>query len=289
MITEKDLKNLSFIKQIKLKTDRIIVNDSFNEAYELSKELTDSINNLKSFREKNYDLYLEYKKIIIKLRWIGLNVMKDEDVVGLFKNSFVNIFEISEFNVWEKLKIVLLAIINLDERDKYKKDLREALLGNQQKITSNDIIVDNQLKLPTISNWLRGYIQSLGQGSISKLQKEQYLTNSNNVRGLNEYDKNRLRLLFNIFEKLKLSSQTFEGFEEDVPVDEDDVKGTIRQGSFEPLPKNDDKQRIVDKILSKINKIDQRRLQLVNELNKYSPQTLEYKAIEEEIKKLEGR
>lgn len=291
MILEKDLKNKDYLeKVIKKQAENIISENRFREAYDLAKELTGAIDRIKNFKESDYELYIKYRDIIIKLRWVGLPIMTENMVERMFKYHFTKIFLIPEYDLWLKLRTVLLGINILDERDIFKKKLRDALLNNQEKITKKRLIINNQEKDSTIANWFYDYNKTLGTGRASTLARTQYLTNGENIKKLSEDEKERVKLLFNIYERLKLSSQTLEGLEEDIPVDEENLKGVVREGIFEPLPKMTAEQELFWQLAEETIKERETRenslRQLRSDLNQYPPNSLERKAIEEEIRKM---
>lgn len=299
MITEKELTNPQFLNELKTEIDDIINEDQFREAYDLSKVLSSALEDIRNFKEKNFDLYSEYKKIINRLKWIGLPIMVPNDVVKMFQYHFKEIFKIPDFDLGSKLKIVLLGIILLDERDKFKKQLREALLKNEEKITRQRLIINNIQKEPTVANWLSDYNQTLGTGEIQGLARTEYLVNGKNIKNLTEEEKVKIKMLVNLYEKLKLSSLTFEGLEDEISLDEETATGVIKEGVFEPF-KPTEKQKQTWQMIQDF--FDERRggnlagvgkMTNVNDINElknmaasYPAGSFERKAIEEEIAKM---
>lgn len=291
MIEAKILENKIFLENLKAEIDKLILEDNDREAYTASKEIEASLKNVPEFERKFPDLYREYQNLIIKLKWLALSILMPDQIVKLFQSSFMVIFSIPEYNIWRKLKIALLCIVGLDPRDEFKKKLRDALLNNQEKITKKRIIIANKLEDPTVANWLRDYIREVGLGEINEVKRSQYLINSQNMIKTEKAERERLLILFSLFEKLKLSSQTLEGLEEDIPFEFEDIKGTIKQGVFEPF-KITEQQKKIFEIASKVISESRQEKGVSKDLNKlaaeYPVGSLERKAIEEEIAKAEG-
>jgi len=300
-IIEEQLKNKDFLEEIKDKADDYMIYDEATEAYHLAKDLEKSLGKIKDFKDKYFDFFVRYKKIIHRLKWIGLPIMAEGMVLDMFKYHFTEIFRIPDFSFeefWRKLKVVLLAIIIYQDRDKFKKSLREALLDNNKKLTGKKLIINNQEKIPTVGNWLLDYNRSLGTGKVDDLKRIQYFTNNNNIKILDEQEKARVKMLLDLYERLKLSSLTLEGLEEDIPVDNDNMKGTIKGGIFEPV-KEAEERKITEAMLRGSRKEkdiqdskSEREKSGLGELQKmvsqYQEGSLERRAIEEEIKKLEA-
>jgi len=312
LFEETQLNNKNFLKEIEMKSRDFIDYDQFREAYDLAKTLEQSINKVKGFKEKSYELYRSYQEIIIKLKWIGLPIMTEGMAIDYFQNHFTKIFSIPDYdfdNLWRKLGSILLIIMNFTERDKFKKKLTWALLNNQEKITSRELMINNQRRPPTVGNWLLDYNSNLGTGVVDNLKRVQYFSGNNNIKVLPEQEKARVKTLLDLYERLKLSSFTLEGLEEDIPVDEDDMEGTIRGGVFEPYKEEDLKPSIITAkpsaavekkfvppkppVRSQPALKPRQASQAENDLtelrelaNKYPPGSFERKVIEEEINRV---
>lgn len=300
LFSEEQLNNNNFFEEIKAKCRDFIDYDQFREAYDLAKILELSIDNAKGFKDRNYELYRSYEDIIIKLRWVGLPLISENSAVDYFQNHLTKIFKISGYdfeNLWRKLKSVLLGIMVFKERDKLKRRLAQALLNNQERITSRNIIVNNQEKPPTVADWLRDYFSILGTGRVNRMDRTQYLINGKNTKDLSEQEKNKVKLLFDLYERLKPSSFTLEGVEEEIPVDDDEAKGIIIDGVFEPYKESEEDRQIFQAIDNAFNKDKQPELQAESEADEdlaelrrlavqYPPGSLERKAVEEEIERV---
>lgn len=296
MILENELTNQEFLNELKIEIEDIINEDKFREAYDLSKYLSSSLDGVKNFKDKNFDLYSEYKDLINKLRWVGLPIMIPDNVVKMFQYHFTVIFKIPEYDIWSKLRTVLLGILVLNERDKFKKQLRDALIKNEEKITGQRLIMNNLKKDATVANWLADYNQTLGTGKINGLARTEYLVNGQNVKNLTDEEKKKIKSLFDLYEKLKLSSQTFEGLENEIPLDEDDATGVIKEGVFEPFKETEKQKQIWQMIqdflrersgskgveIESDNQLEQLRQMAAN----YPAGSFERKAIEEEINRV---
>lgn len=290
MIDEKELNNEEYLIKVKMEAEDIISENRFREAFDLSEELKKAIESIKNFKENHPEFFAEYKKIIVKLRWVGLPIMTEETVINMFKNHFVEIFTIPDFQVWEKLLPILQWIRPLENRDVLKKNIREALLMNKQKITGKKLIIGREEKEPTITNWFLDYNRAVGALKVNSLARTQYFINGANIKNLSQEEKTRVKTLFDLYEKLKTSSLTLEGYEEDIPVDDEGQEGNIRGGVFEPLPKLTAQQKLAWGIAQEVVRERETRESNIKEmqgsLNNYAIGSLERKAMEEEIKKM---
>lgn len=284
--SQEQLNSAEFLKTTKQTAEDIIIYDQINDAYRLAKDLESSLDAYKDFKDRNHEFFNEYNNIIHRLKWIALPIMTEEMVIKMFQYHFAQIFHLPDFDfnrLWQKLRLVLLANLIFADRDVFKGRLKQALLNNQEQLTSNKLITNNQEKSSTVGNWIFDYNSNLGTGVADNLKKTQYFTNGINIKKLNQEEKNKVKFLFDIYEKLKLSSQTLEGLEEEIPIDDPGREGIIKNGVFEPYKE-------LEKIKSANVQNKQKQSSELDDflalLDKYPAGSLERKAIEEEIAKL---
>ncbi|MFH1890605.1 MAG: hypothetical protein ABIJ91_03520, partial [Candidatus Kuenenbacteria bacterium] len=181
-------------------------------------------------------LYNSYERLLILNKWISLSIRPDDDFIDLFKNCFTYIFQLSDnIEIWKKIKAKLQAILAFEDRDEIKAKIRKVLLANTEILTKKEIIFDNKKYSGTVGNWLQDYNRVVGTGKVDKLKKENYLINSDNIKGLDVGDRKRISFLINLYERLKLSSLTPEGLEDPVSVVVNGRLATLREGHFEPI------------------------------------------------------
>ncbi|MFA6107037.1 MAG: hypothetical protein WC745_05215 [Patescibacteria group bacterium] len=252
MAQQAKLKDPAFYERVKKIAEDLISDNSFTEAYNFGAGIEEEIEKAKDFKAESRELYFKYKDLSVKLLWVGLPVMTQNQVRKMFREHFAKSFLIPDYDHWAKLKPILLAIMSLDERDALKKQLTQSLAENQEKITSKRLLISGEEKDPTVANWILDYNRTLGTGGASGVARTQYLVNSINVKNLSKEEKEKIQKLFDLYKRLKLSSQTLEGYEMDVPVNEMGVNGTIRQGVFEPTPPETKKDKIIQLIIDEM-------------------------------------
>lgn len=204
------------------------------EAFDFSKNLIILINGFPRFKEIYPYLFERYQDLILQIKWLTLFWLSEREILALFEENFTKIFELESFDIWEKVRVKLIFISFCEDRDELKKKIIEALLRNKENFTSQILIQGDKKHKPTIGNWLFLLNSLLGTNPLSRLKIAQFLVSDSNVKKLNPKEKENFRVLINLYEKLKLSSSTLEGFEEDIPVNEEGKNGVIREGIFYP-------------------------------------------------------
>jgi len=288
-------KNNYTIKEVEKVVDIFSEYNNIRDAYEYYKGLKNFLDN-SDLKQLDPKLYSDYYNYLIRLKFLVLNFFDDwEDIEELLKNHFEVIYKIKYYDLWSKIKLNLLIIPDLNKRDEIKSILKNVLLACSRKIIDSEKYKEVEGLPTTVMEWLKDFIVNLGIDKIDHLKKVQYLTNSKNVIKLDESDKGKLKILFDLYEKLGLSSNTPDGFENDVPMVINGKNIIYTQGQAEEIsPKVMDLIKSI-KISSEepIIKAEGEEIEDINKLkeiaNKYPPGSLERKGIEEEIRKLEVR
>ena len=227
----------------------------------------------------------KYKRLVIKTRWVALNLLPEKEIVEMFEKYFAEMIDVPDYSAWLKLKQRLVSMLIFEERDVLKKNIIDALMRNQQKITDKNIIIEEKEFSPIIANWLKDYIRAMGIGPLDKLKQAEYFSKSKNMAAMDISTREKIISLFNFYERARLSSLTAEGLEETIPVPAGelaDVEGVIRNGRFEPMD-----MKIVKEMEETLNKVfPNGRVELEN-LTKQEEITKSYLGTGEEQKILE--
>ena len=289
------LKSLDYVFNV------IIERNDVKSAEVLLKVLTEALAARKRELAARKEIDDFYKKVIIKLRFIALPLLDDKDIIDLLGNYFTWQFGLPDYDIQEKLSGKLINTLILEDRDKLKAGLKAALLANQEVIT-------RKVEIKTIAGWLKNYISKLGLGKADNLARTQYFIDLTKIKGMDDHYASRLKILFNFYESLKLSSSAPEGFDEAVPIMINGKLSIFRHGALEPVGKIAVKKKAVEtKEVNKIGNISRQAVgvnqakrvsadKIISNLEQlkqlavnYPVGSFERKAVEEEIKKLEVR
>lgn len=182
------------------------------------------------------------------------------------------------------------------ENKKFKKELEEALYQNLEKITHKKFFADNKPHAPSVRNWLSDFIKMFGSNMFDNVVLSRYLTESANTRILEAEEKKLVRKLLILYRNLKFFPHSLEDSPpeewEIVPIDRGLASLAKEHKTAEP-PKSMIEKEIDDiklpaqaekkkKPITKQEKIKQ----FQSLAQDYPVRSLERRAIEEEIKKL---
>lgn len=212
-------------------TEIVLAENDQKKAFELANLIEQKI------RESNVDLanpsdLLDYYQLqIIILNFIAFPVLPNEENVNLIASSFIIIFDIDNFDIAEKMKWKLVNL-DIDDRDEFKMEIKNALLKNKNIITK-------LAPIKTVEEWLRDYNVRVGTNIVDSLKRNQYFVDLRKIKELNNIDFFNLKVLFDFYESLKYSSSAPEGFEEEVPIVIGGNKYIFKQGKLDPIESDD--------------------------------------------------
>ncbi len=289
LLQENYQSNLSFVVSALSEGD--MVPESFRLLRTLQQALIEQQEALKKLpRLNNF-----YKEIIIKLKFLSLPLLENQEIVELLKDNFCFQFRLPDYNLWQQFHRKLLGIIEFSERNQFREDVKRAILANNEKIVSNK-------EINTVQNWLKNYVAQTDQDTGDKLAIAQYMVAIKDDRQITQDEYAHLSRLFNFYDHLSTPSDTPKGFEEEYPIISGGELAIFRKGSLEEV--NDDKKiqdalRLADEMDKAADSNgpsgdaspalqDDLAVKLEAALMSYPESSLEHKAISQEISRLKA-
>jgi hypothetical protein len=296
----------------------IVVTDDQPKAFQFLRILEKAVEAVSQELKEDGQLANFYQDLILKLEFIALPSLDEKEILTLFKNYFCYQFKLDDYDLKRKIRIKMLSILLIEDRNKLKDDLKRALLENNEEITKNSDI-------KTVKDWVRGYTTKIGIESKDKLARAQYMVGLKELKNISSREYENLKVLFDFFDVINTSSDTPDGFEEEYPMMVNGKLHIFRKGILEPVheskaveealinysptekinPSNEetggdflaDKKVIApapaaveEKVVADITTPEKQNIPRTTELEEildsYSPASLEYKAISQEIMRL---
>lgn len=200
--------------------------------------------------EAGPDMLAVYQSLIDRLSLVALSNLKETEATQIFQNKILLGLREDNINFVKKIKARLIAIPDFAGRDMARKQLREALLGNEEQLGTNQIAVASGPVAPTLGNWLKKYNERFGMVAVNAVARNEFLTTDPDVQRLNDDDKKALRKLLELYDYLKLSSQTPEGLEDPVLFDFGGQRKILRSGEFEDVVLPPPVEKMLDEIFN---------------------------------------
>jgi hypothetical protein len=162
---------------------------------------------------KKYQEYLDKFNILIKnknfegLSEIADNFEKDIDekeeervVLNFLEKDLISILSEDDSSGRNKLNGSIIYLL-INKKDSLNKFVR-AFLSNQEKASSKKISIGAKDYEPTIANWIKHFIEENGSGIFSSITLAKYFTLTKVSSLINENERGILRKIFKIYRNL---------------------------------------------------------------------------------------
>lgn len=162
------------------------------------------------------------------LRVLALSFLPDAELTKIFSTQLLSLVRNETVDVWTELRSKFLSLPVVD-RDILKEQFVTALRANSEAVSAGLINTPQGPRPPTVGNWLRLYERSAGMHPTPE-QREQFLSTNPDAVAQSPSDITALRRIVHLFDRLKLSSLTPEGLEEDIVIEDASGKLHVMSG-----------------------------------------------------------
>lgn len=234
-----------------------------------------------------------------------------EEILNIFNKRVRETLKASPDTI-RGLNIVIFKLLNSNE------DLEEKIINllynNDETLTITRLILDEREVAPTISNWLKDFIKLNGSELFDDLVLAQYLSTSVNTKKLSRVEKELVGKLLKLYRNLAFFPESMDNLAlEDwqiIPVDREkeeefndvlsEEKPVVRTKPATPKPIVKTAPKIGVKLVepkisqtAKIEKVEKQENNSFDELKQtlaqYAADSLEYKAVLQEIGRLKKK
>ncbi|MBN1779133.1 MAG: hypothetical protein JW816_02855 [Candidatus Buchananbacteria bacterium] len=221
------------LNQIINQANGFIDHFEFGKAYHLALNLDKQISEV----ETDPQIKAQYQQIINRLQALTMNLWPDQIIINLFDGGIADGLKDDEIPLIERLRYKL-ADLPVFDRDLYRQKLIRHLQDNTQVLTEAKVVADSKTIPGSITNWLNDYIKKVGGGNVDNIQRASYLAAAAKNFNLSSRDKELVKKLIDLFEYLKLSSLTPEGFEDTLVIEDQGDTIVFDQGQFFKVGEN---------------------------------------------------
>lgn len=281
--TDKILKQLGkpdFLKLLDKRLSDIITFDEIENAFWFALNLEQTFKDHPDFENNRPEIYKKVQPMIKKARWVALSLLSEDEVIKMFKSNLMAMFEIQDYDIHKYFDSRLLIIFPLDIRDEFKDKVRKAIEENKELMTKEKIKINKEMKNPTTGNWISHMHSVLGIEDIPLFKLIEYFFQDSDIAKLEDNERRKIETILKFYEKIKMSSQTLEGMEISMPVDDEGRKGEIVGGYFQPLKYNEKEYKKINAIYKKILAIEKGGV-----IEAGGEKELEKESLKKEIKK----
>lgn len=283
--------------------------DKYLKQIDIKKEIKDRGGEVKDYNK--YILRLDKAILDAGFKELDRIVKKVEKTIDKEYEAKCSI-KLLEYNLVDILKEGFnSAVIKLNcgiiyllfNKDGFKNEINKVLLNNNEKITNKKFIFDNKKCAPSVKNWLKYFINQNGSNNFNNIILSKFMTKSENIKSLDEYEKNLVKKLLLLYRNLKFFPDSLKNYAigewEIIPIDKKEKILKNRKAKIDGEIKSKKKIKEIEKISLKYDKKSLEKVVLMEEIkkenkikelqreaSKYSEYSLERKAINEEIKRM---
>ena len=219
-------------------------------AYKLAKKLQAILVQADKKTKDSYD------SVLVWLYYASFSSLDIGDLVDMFQNRNFTVIFVDDIqnDLIGKLKDKL-AGFSIEERDKVRERIYNAIHKNEKILTKNFVSPENK---GNMGSWLRHYDGDMGIGLAESIKLAEFVNKSSLDAKLSSEEKIILKKFFEFYEYLKISSYDPTGFEEDIfYTDDKGVAHILSGGKDINLEKNDEELRplfpknLINKILKR--------------------------------------
>ena len=206
-------------------------------------------------------LSFEYDQLLTKLRLTAFADLAEEEAVAVLAAHVVDIFS-TTLDLHDRLQQRLVDLVLYEDRDAFKKKVRDAFIRNPQPLTGKTLELGEERRpvSPTVANWMRVYTFSVGSGIADPLQLSQFYSREPNIMKLSLDERKRVRTIFGIYERFKYPSDVVEGLDGAVTIMKDGKTYFVSDGEV-TLVKGVVSDKEAPRVMTRIPSIRQTKVQ----------------------------
>jgi hypothetical protein len=225
-----------FLDALQKRADELAFYGLVAEAAQWLNDLKASMNALPDFPLRHPEEHRLLMRIFALMKWTALQALNNEaEVEELFERHVMTAFAVDGFNVGERVRTWLLTYPFFTDRDRLKGMLRSALERNREQLRAAGDQEQDVSAPRTVGAWLKKAFDQMGRKRFSALDINSFLSRDQFARRLGSREQEALRAIIGLYGRLQKSSFSVDGLEEELPIDEEETRGTVREGRFDPI------------------------------------------------------
>lgn len=249
-------------------------------------------------QETSNKLISEMEDNIFKKIIDGFDIEKDDDyildlsieekrkkIIDIFSEELMVQFSSSAVSLMQ-LNAIIFELVGQDEA--FIEKIKRLFLDSKELLSLKKIIIKEKSEEASISNWIKDFISENGSGIFSSVVLAKYLSSSKNVSLLSDAEKQLLRQILKMYRNLFFFPESMENIKyedwEIFPINKDLLQINLKNAEEKEISPIEEKP-----VYQPVNTHEEEIKVLKELLQKYPNKSLEKKAIEGEIKKIQEK
>ncbi len=180
------------------------------------------------------------------------------------------------------------AFAEMDKDDLLEDRLINLLLNNEELISANNVVIDGRSYRGTVKSWLKDFINKQGSDIFDSFVLAKYINSLGGEVELSPSEKKLLTKILKTYRNLVFFPESMENTPMEkwaiIPFEEETVKQKVEELHQVVIAKKEQPKK--DNFKPDQEDVNNIQIELQNMLSDYSLDSLEYKAIKEEINRL---
>lgn len=211
-----DLNRDDVFSRIRLEATDAVSYSLVRESWDLERGIEQALKEAEDQHEKIVR-EKEYRRILSELKAIALPAMNEREVIEAFK-AIGPALSNPDIDLWERLRLHLIAIPALEDRDKLKQSILQTLRESDEVLTRSGIPEEGRVLPGTVANWIHELHRTVGT-DVNTIRLAEFFSRSQAPQRLPETDRRLVQKFFEIYSRLHRSSTEIQGIEEEITVE----------------------------------------------------------------------
>lgn len=235
-----------FLEELERGVDANIAEQSVQDMFAISRGIRDFLDAKGTSVRQQPFLVERCEKLYAKTALVAISRLPEQEVLKLLATALLTAFKIPNYDLHEKLRMLIISTPDLEERDLLKQRLRQAFLDNNEVFEATQ--ENSSVPLPkTVGGWLKHFNVFVNGKKATTLQRADYFTT--NDKYLAPQQSSQLRAIIEAFEYLKLSSINLESDAEMLSIIDDNGEPKVyRAGILEDVKESTEEIELLENL-----------------------------------------
>lgn len=222
------------VKELRGAVDRMVRFLDFDDARWFVETFDKIFKEHPEFRGDRSPIAAAYETMLSDARLALLPFLTDQELDQALTSSILRAVSMADYDFKEMLRRRLAYFPDIEGRDKLRAAWRQRLVGSTEPLTKTRLLrEDGSVFSGTVGAWVHDYLSSVGAGAVNTEARARYFSTGKLFLGLASEERVQVQKLIEVFDYLRLSSLTPEGFEEELIFDVGGELVTLTGGRLE--------------------------------------------------------
>jgi len=204
------------ITDIRTELDRVVTHNDSIAGLALYQKITNDLKGITDVETESALMRMRAQAIAVAMKNVS-----DKVIIETFEQYPLEVISgIDLTDLLSNIKGLFLVHLSIEDRNGLRDKLRNALLQSKEQLTDT-LQLGNETVAGTVGNWLKLYTAETTSGAVTNVQRARFFSQNKSVQALSSTARAVLKSLLYIFDYLKFRSETMEGYEDAILVEDE--------------------------------------------------------------------